>query len=270
MARILRRGHNAGMLRARAITPVLRLALLVVPALLAAGPVRAASRKSPYVEIVGEGTVATKPRETVHKNGRKFLEFEMTLSSARPAAEQPSGADRNLKIDTTGRVRVVHDLSCGGSVVDLTVGDRIEIAGEYVHVPKGGDLIHFTHPADGSCGRGGTHSAGFLKRAVPPPTPRPTPRPASLVPDQPYRGTSAAGPKPYEAIVAAREQGVSNAELLARVEREKVVYSLSTFDIQKLRAAGVSGDVIEAMMRSGRTSTPAASPATAVPAVTPR
>jgi len=264
MARTLCRGHNAGMGRARTIIPVLRLAFLLAPALLAAAPVRAASRKSPYVEIVGEGTVATKPRETVHKNGRRFLEFEMTLSSARPAAEQPSGADRNLKIDTTGRVRVVHDLSCGGSVVDLAVGDRIEIAGEYVRVPKGGDLIHFTHPADGSCGRGGTHPAGFLKRAVPPPTPRPTPRPASLVPDQPYRGTPAAGPKPYEAIVAAREQGVSNAELLARVERERIVYSLSTFDIQKLRAAGVSGDVIEAMMHSGRTPSPAA--ATGTPA----
>lgn len=233
------------------------LVLLLGAALLAAVPVRAASRKSPYVEIVGEGTVATRPRETVHKNGRRFLEFEMTLASARPAAEQPSGADRNLKIDTTGRVRVVHDLSCGGGVVELAVGDRIDIAGEYVHVPKGGDLIHFTHPADGSCGRGGTHPAGFLKKAAAA-SPPPTPRPASLVPAQPYTGTPAAGPKPWETIVAAREQGVSNAELLARVEREKVVYSLSTFDIQKLRAAGVSGDVIEAMMRSGRMPSPAA------------
>ena len=80
-----------------------------------------------------------------------------------------------------------------------------------------------------------------------------TPRPATLVPAQPYTGTPAAGPKAYEAIVAARERGASNAELLARVERETVVYSLSIYDIQKLRAAGVSEDVIEAMMRSGRT-----------------
>ena len=84
----------------------------------------------------------------------------------------------------------------------------------------------------------------------------PTPRPATLVPAQPYTGTPSAGPKPFEAIVAARERGVSNAELLARVERERVVYSLSIYDIQKLRAAGVSGDVIEAMMRSGRVATP--------------
>jgi len=265
MARALRHDHNAGMRRNRISDPVSLAVLLAAAALLSATPARGASRKSPYVEIVGEGTVATKPRETVHKNGRKFLEFEMTLSSARPAADQPSGADRNLKIDTTGRVRVVHDLSCGGGGIELAVGDRIEIAGEYVHVPKGGDLIHFTHPADGSCGRGGAHPAGFLKKAVPPPTPRPTPRPATLIPAQPYMGTPAAGAKPYEAILAAREQGASNAELLARVERENTVYSLSTFDIQKLRAAGVSGEVIEAMMRSGRVSTTAPPPATLTP-----
>ena len=246
-----------GMRRNRTTSDAAGLVVFLAALLLAAAPGRAASHKSPYVEIVGEGTVATKPRETVHKNGRRFLEFEVTLSSARPAAEQPAGADRDLKIDTTGRVHVVHDLSCGGSDLTLAVGDRIELAGEYVHVPKGGDLIHFTHPSDGSCGRGGTHPGGFLKRAVAPPTPRPTPRPATLVPAQPYTGSPAAVPKTFEAIVAAREQGVSNAELLARVEREKVVYSLSTFDIQKLQAAGVSGDVIEAMMHSGRATTSA-------------
>lgn len=273
MAQMLGGGHNAGMRHHRRTSAFAGFAVLLAAMLLPAGPARAASRKSPYVEIVGEGTVATAPRETVHKNGRKFLEFEITLSSAHPAAEQPSGADRDLKIDTTGRVRVVHDLSCGGGEVALAVGDRIDIAGEYVHVPKGGDLIHFTHPADGSCGRGGSHPAGFLKRVAtrpaPAPTPRPappTPRPATLVPAQPYPVSPAAGPKPYETIVAARERGVSNAELLARVEREKVVYSLSIYDIQKLRAAGVSGDVIEAMLRSGRVATPAAPAApTAVP-----
>ena len=268
MAWTLRRSHNAVMRRHRRTSVSRCLAVLVAAVFLPAARAGAASRKSPYVEIVGEATVATAPRETVHKNGRKFLEFEITLSSARPAAEQPSGADRDLKIDTTGRVRVVHDLSCGGGEVALAVGDRIDIAGEYVHVPKGGDLIHFTHPADGSCGRGGSHPAGFLKKAATRPAPPPTPRPATLVPAQPYTGTPSAGPKPYEAIVAARERGVSNAELLARIEREKVVYSLSIYDIQKLRASGVSGDVIEAMLRSGRVATPAAT-APAAPTALP-
>ncbi len=227
----------------------------------------APSHKSPCVQIVGEGTVVTAPRETVHKNRRKFLEFEVTLSTARPSADQPAGADRSLSIDTKGRVKVVHDLSCGGAAPKLAVGDRIEIAGEYVHVPRGGDLIHFTHPADGSCGRGGSHPAGFLKRIVPEPAPRKTPRPGTLVPDQPYTGPPPAAAKPYEAIVAAKESGTSNAELLGRVEREGVVYSLTTPEIQKLRAAGVSEDVIEAMLRSGRKAAP---PAASTPAPMPR
>src|SRR5258706_3179985 len=64
----------------------------------------APSRKSPFVQIVGEGTVATAPRETKHKNGRKFLELEITLTSARPAADQPAGADRGLALDLGGTV----------------------------------------------------------------------------------------------------------------------------------------------------------------------
>ena len=141
---------------------MLRSCAALLAAVLGASSALAAAKpgKSPFVEMVGEGTVATAPRETVHKNGRKFLEFEITLSAARPAAEQPSGADRGLALDTAGRVRVVHDLSCGGSEVSLAVGDRVEIGGEYVHIPKGGDLIHFTHAADGSCGHGGRHPAG--------------------------------------------------------------------------------------------------------------
>jgi hypothetical protein len=215
------------------------------------------SHKSPFVEVVGEGTVATAPRETVHKNGRKFLEFEITLSTVRPAEEQPAGADRGLALDTKGRVKVVHDLSCGGASVSFAVGDRIAIGGEYVHVPKG-DLIHFTHPADGSCGHGDKHPTGFLRKVPAAPVGLTTPRPAAVVPDQAYTGPPPAGKRPYEAIVAAREKGASDADLLAKIEREKVVYSLTTPEIQELHAAGVSQAVIEAMLRSGRVATPAA------------
>ncbi|HWZ86458.1 MAG TPA: hypothetical protein VN032_09675 [Thermoanaerobaculia bacterium] len=242
-------------------TSLLRVAALAVSALFgvsAAVPAASPSRKSPFVQIVGEGTIATAPRETVHKNGRRFLEFEITLVSARPAAEQPAGADRGLAIDTAGRVKVVHDLSCGGAAVMLAVGDRVAIGGEYVHIPRGGDLIHFTHPADGSCGRGGAHPAGFLRRLAAPPVGSAQARPASLVPDQPYTGPPPAGERPSAAIVAAKENGASDAQLLAKIEREKVVYSLTTPEIQKLRAAGISQAVIEAMLRSGRVATPAA------------
>ena len=251
--------------RARAAAIAVLSALGLVFASSASG---ASSRKSPYVQIVGEATVVTEPRETVHKNRRRFLEFEVTLQTARPAADQPAGADRSLSIDTKGRVKVVHDLSCGGAALHLAVGDRIEVAGEYVHVPRGGDLIHFTHPADGSCGRGGSHPAGFLKRVVSEPAVRKTPRPGTLVPDQPYTGPPPAAAKPYEAIIAAKESGSSNADLLRRVEREGIAYSLTTPEIQKLRAAGVSEDVIEAMLRSGRKAAPA--PAAVPPSPTPR
>jgi hypothetical protein len=230
-----------------------------------------ASRKSPYVEILGQGTVATAPRQTVHKNGRKFLEFEITLSSARPTGTQPAGADIHVALDTSGRVRVVHDLSCGGETVVLAEGDRIEIQGEYVHVPKGGDLIHFTHAVDGSCGHGSKHPNGFLRKlpaAADGPGPAASPRPAAIVPDQPYTGPPPAGERPYAAIVAAKEKGASNAELLAKVERESTRYSLTTAEIQKLRAAGVSEAVIEAMLRAGWMQTPAGQ--TPAPAPTPR
>ena len=68
--------------------------------------------------------------------------------------------------------------------------------------------------------------------------------------------------RPFEEILRLREAGQSNAELLEKVRRENVAYSLSTFDIQKLRAAGVSEEVIAAMLASGResrTPTPRAS-----------
>jgi hypothetical protein len=244
-------------MRAMRSTASLRSAFAALAGLLAlaiSASAASPSHKSPFVQIVGEGVVATAPRETVHKNGRRFLEFEITLSTARPAADQPSGADRSVALDTQGRVKVVHDLSCGGASVSLAVGDRIEIGGEYVHVPKGGDLIHFTHPADGSCGHGGKHPAGYIRK-IPG-----KPLPASLVPEQPYTGPPPAGERPYGAIVAAKEKGASDADLLAKIEREKTVYSLTTPEIQKLRAAGVSQAVIEAMLRSGRAATPPAAP----------
>ena len=56
----------------------------------------------------------------------------------------------------------------------------------------------------------------------------------------------------YLEIIRLKNRGQTNEELLEKVRRENVVYSLSTFDIQKLRAAGVSEEVIAAMLASGR------------------
>ncbi len=79
-----------------------------------------------------------------------------------------------------------------------------------------------------------------------------TPRPAALVPDQPFVGTPRPFAKPYEEIVRLKESGATDAQLLAKVEHERVPYALTTPQIQELRAAGVSQAVIEAMLRSAR------------------
>jgi len=91
------------------------------------------------------------------------------------------------------------------------------------------------------------------------PTPRPA-IPAARVPDQPYVGTPRPVAQPYLQILGLKDRGATNEELLAKVRRDNVVYSLSTYDIQKLRASGVSEEVIAAMLGAGRpapTTTPA-------------
>jgi hypothetical protein len=84
------------------------------------------------------------------------------------------------------------------------------------------------------------------------PAPKPLPPPAAAVQDQPFTGAPANLNRPYAEIVRLRESGMSNEALLEKVRTENVRYSLSIFEIQKLRAAGVSETVIEAMLASGR------------------
>lgn len=71
--------------------------------------------------------------------------------------------------------------------------------------------------------------------------------------------------QPFIEILRLKARGESNEAILAKVKRESVVYSLSTFDIQKLRASGISEEIIEAMLASGRESRTA----TPVPASAP-
>ncbi len=103
------------------------------------------------------------------------------------------------------------------------------------------------------------------------PTPKP-PVPAARVPDQPYVGTPRPVEQPYLEIMRLKSRGATNDELLAKVQRENVAYSLSTYDIQKLRASGISEEVIAAMLssgRGGRTVTPVSTSAKSVSAPTP-
>ena len=145
----------------------LLVALWVASASLVALPAAAAkpaSRKSPHGEIVAEARVETAPAPKTHRNHRQFLEFDVRILSFTRAPEGDKGGDPSLPIDTQGRVHIVHDLSCGGTPVDLKVGDQVEIKGEYVKPDNGKDLIHFTHPADGSCGTAGGHPGGYIRK----------------------------------------------------------------------------------------------------------
>jgi hypothetical protein len=120
---------------------------------------RKPSRKSPHAEITAIARVETAPQKKVHSNRRSFEEFDVTIVSSQ------TDADQSIVVARSHSVHIVHDLTCGGSWVDLAPGDRVEIKGEYVAPPNGGDLIHFTHPAGGECGNGEPHPDGYLRKA---------------------------------------------------------------------------------------------------------
>jgi len=142
----------------------MRRAALVLGVLLLALPAAASRRRAthanPHAEVTATARVETQPRRTRHRNGREYEGFRATLLSAAPG--EP-GEDVRRSIDTVREVRIVHDLTCGGAWVGLAPGDRIEMRGEYVWLPDGRGLIHFTHPAGGTCGRAGSHVDGYLR-----------------------------------------------------------------------------------------------------------
>jgi len=147
-----------------------RFALILSLAALLAMPLAAFARKrsharSPHVEVAAVARVETPPQRIVHENGRTFEELDVRILSAEKTGERTDKKDENVTIDVSRPVHVVHDLSCGGSWLDAKPGDRVEIKGEYVHPPRGADLIHFTHPADGSCGTASGHPNGYFRMA---------------------------------------------------------------------------------------------------------
>jgi hypothetical protein len=146
--------------------PGLAFAAALAALFLAAAPAGAAkkpSKKSPHTQIVAVCRIETAPAEKVHANHRKFLEFDVTIVSYERVTGD-AAADPQLAIRQDRRIHVVHDLSCGGAVVSLAPGDAAEIRGEYVAPDNGKDLIHFTHPADGSCGTPGGHPDGGIRK----------------------------------------------------------------------------------------------------------
>ena len=145
------------------LVSALGLALLF----LSDAPVHAAkppSKKSPHTQIVAVCRVETAPAEKLHKNNnRTFLEFYVTIVSFE-RVKGDAAADPALPIRQDRQIHVVHDLSCGGARLVLARGDAAEIRGEYVAPDNGKDLIHFTHPADGSCGTKGGHPDGGIRK----------------------------------------------------------------------------------------------------------
>jgi hypothetical protein len=139
------------------------VALLVGAVPASAAGKRPPSRKSPHVEISATATVQVAPVRKTHANHREFEELDVQLVTFK---KEPGGDGANpyLTIDSLHRIHIVHDLSCGGAWVELNVGDHLELKGEYVHPDGQGDLIHFTHPAGGTCGRAGGHPDGYLRK----------------------------------------------------------------------------------------------------------
>lgn len=217
--------------------------------------------KSPFVEVVATARVEA-PRPIVRRKGHRLLELDVTILAYVLSPDQPVGADRGVVIDMSDKVRVVHDVTCGDKDLALAAGDLVELKGEYIPGKGGGDRIEFTHSAEdgGSvgCRRRGEPPNGYLrKRVAATPTPKPAgPRPAELIPDQPFVGTPRPSEKRYEEILRLKESGSDDAALLEKIRKENVRYSLTTPQIQTLRAGGVSAAVIEAMLSSGRTPTP--------------
>jgi hypothetical protein len=125
---------------------------------------RKPSRKSPHVEITAVARVQSVPKESVHSNRRRFEEFDVMILSSKTAADQGRAAESRIVVARDRPVHIVHDLTCGGTWVDLTPGDPVEVKGEYVQPPNGADLIHFTHPAGRACGGGEPHPDGYLKK----------------------------------------------------------------------------------------------------------
>jgi hypothetical protein len=147
----------------RAPSLALALAFLLLGAAPASAAKRPPSRKSPHTQLVAVCRVETAPAEKMHKNGRTFLEFDVTIVSFNRLPGDKD-ANPNLPVRQDTRIHVVHDLSCGGTAVSLEPGDAAEIRGEYVAPDNGKDLIHFTHPADGSCGAAGAHPGGGIRK----------------------------------------------------------------------------------------------------------
>ena len=98
-----------------------------------------------------------------------------------------------------------------------------------------------------------------MPASTPPPTAVPAmanaassaPPPAAAVPEQPPSSAANRAGRQYLKILGLKQAGASDQALLEQVRADGVNYQLTTDEIRELRGAGVSQEVLEAMLRSG-------------------
>ena len=98
---------------------------------------------------------------------------------------------------------------------------------------------------------------------VTPVTPVPTVVPGSATPEMSLSGApSSFTARPYQDILKLKQAGLTDEFILNKVRTDNIPYQLTTSEIVELRNAGISENVLQAMMRSG--SPPATSSGTEV------
>ena len=129
-------------------------------------------------------------------------------------------------------------------------------------------------PGQPSPGVGGTPPAAPNPAPAPPQpvvtpvTPVPTAPPSAAAPTAMSAGSAAVAPavapapaaaaavviapRPYQDILKLKQAGLTDEFILNKVRTDNVPYQLTTSEIVELRTAGISENVLEAMMRSGQ------------------
>lgn len=93
---------------------------------------------------------------------------------------------------------------------------------------------------------------------VPPAAPNPAPAPTApqsmAMPESSAAPAAVPAPpsRPYQDILKLKQAGLTDEFILNKVRTENVPYQLTTSEIVELRTAGISENVLQAMMRSGQ------------------
>jgi hypothetical protein len=114
-------------------------------------------------------------------------------------------------------------------------------------------------PGQPSPGTGGVPPAAPPAPAPPQPVVTPVTPVPTAPPSAPALETSLASPpapvapsRPYQDILKLKQAGLTDEFILNKVHTDNIPYQLTTSEIVELRNAGISENVLQAMMRSGQ------------------